>query len=54
VGWLITAVFVCEDFFQATPRLEGGIEAIVDAQLEGNYPQDIYLDMAQLAVQCSF
>lgn len=38
----------------ATPRLEeGGIEAIVDAQLEGNYPQDIYLDMAQLAVRCA-
>jgi serine/threonine protein kinase len=38
----------------ATPRLEkGGIEAIVDAQLEGNYPQNIYLDMAQLAVRCA-
>ncbi|CAK9274611.1 unnamed protein product [Sphagnum jensenii] len=38
----------------ATPRLEeGGIEAIVDAQLEGNYPKDIYLDMAQLAVRCA-
>jgi hypothetical protein len=39
---------------QATPRLqEVGIETIVDAQLEGNYPRDIYQDMAELAIMCA-
>ncbi|KAH9551921.1 hypothetical protein CY35_09G038400 [Sphagnum magellanicum] len=38
----------------ATPRLqEGGIETIIDAQLEGNYPRDIYQDMAELAIMCA-
>ncbi|CAM6009445.1 unnamed protein product [Sphagnum balticum] len=38
----------------ATPRLrEGGIENIVDAQLEGNYPRDIYQNMAELTIKCA-
>lgn len=36
------------------PRLQdGGIETIVDAQLESNYSRDMYQDMAELAIMCA-
>jgi hypothetical protein len=36
-----------------TKATKGGMETIVDAQLEGNYPRDIYQDMAELAFMCA-
>jgi len=33
--------------------MEAGIDLIVDPKLEGNYPRDVFLQMANLALHCS-